>query len=215
MKNVAGYDGSRLMTGALGTLGVLLDVSLKVLPRPECEVTLRQESAAAPAIEALNRWAGQAVPLSASCWHAGVLYLRLSGATVAVRAAAQRIGGEVVEEADAWWRALRDQQLAYFQQQGRLWRLSVPPATPPLPLAGEMLIEWGGAQRWLWSNDTAASLRATVADVGGHAMLFRGATAADEIFHPLTPAVAALHRRIKQAFDPAGILNPGRMYAGL
>jgi glycolate oxidase FAD binding subunit len=214
MKNVAGYDVSRLMTGAFGTLGVLLDVSLKVLPRPQCELTSTFQCEAEQAIRWLNRWAARPLPLSASSWQDGLLRVRLSGVEAAVRAALRHIGGEASDEDAAYWRALRDQKLAFFQRGGRLWRIVVPPASAPLPLAGEMLIEWGGAQRWLWSYAESAEIRRVIVRMGGHATLCRGAIAGDEPFHPLVPEVEALHRRIKQAFDPAGILNPGCLYAG-
>lgn len=217
MKNVAGYDVSRLLAGSLGTLGLILEVSLKVLPVPLREASLRFEMSEIDALARLNEWAGQPLPISASCWHQGVLTLRLSGADAAVEAAQRRLGGQPLVDAEAanFWAALRDQTHAYFNG-GSLWRMSVPSHASAIILRGEQLIEWGGSQRWLKVGDTDAdvdSIRRTVAASGGHATLFRGGDKGVGVFHPLAPAVAKIHERLKQSFDPAGIFNPGRMYA--
>lgn len=215
MKNVAGYDVSRMLAGSLGTLGLILEVSLKVLPLPLREASLRFEMSEIDALTRLNEWGGQPLPVSASCWHQGVLTLRLSGADAAVEAALRKLGGQLFGDMDAahFWAALRDQTHAYFAG-GSLWRMSVPSHTSAIILRGEQLIEWGGAQRWLKVDDAdAESIRRTVAASGGHATLFRGGDKGVGVFHPLAPAVAKIHERLKQSFDPAGIFNPGRMYA--
>ena len=214
MKNVAGYDVSRLLAGSLGTLGLVLQVSLKVLPLPFRETTIRFAMSEIAALARLNEWAGQPLPISASCWHDGVLTLRLSGAEAAVNAALHRLQGDDVADGAAFWRALREQTHGFFDCAS-LWRLSLPPACSALILKGEQLIEWGGAQRWLKVEadlDMAANIRKAVAAVGGHATLFRGGDKSIGVFHPLAPAVARIHQRLKLAFDPAGIFNPGRMY---
>ncbi len=213
MKNVAGYDLSRLMVGALGTLGVLLEVSLKVLPRPAEEITLDFELDAEAAAARLVEWGRRPLPLSATLVHAGRLHVRLSGSTQGVRAARQALGGEQGD--DAIWRATREQTLAFFQDPRPLWRVSLPPAAPTMNLPGEQLSEWGGAQRWLASDLPADTLRRRVAALGGHATLFRNHDGAGEVFPPLAPALLALHRRVKQALDPHGLFNPGRLYEGL
>ncbi len=211
MKNVAGYDVSRLLTGSLGTLGLLLEVSLKVLPKPYAETSLRLQMTEDEAIRRLNEWGGQPLPISASAWCDGALVLRLSGAKAAITAAQQTIGGEEIS-GDDFWLAMREQSNEFFTQSSTLWRLSVPSTAAPIAL-GEQLIEWGGAQRWLRSNQTAEVIRATAARAGGHATLFRGGDKSVGVFQPLAPAVGRIHQNMKQAFDPDGIFNPGRMYA--
>ena len=215
MKNVAGYDVSRLLAGSLGTLGLILEVSLKVLPVPVSEAGLRFEMSEIDALRHLNEWAGQPLPISASCWHQGVLSLRLSGAEAAVVSAQRKLGGEAIDDGDAFWASLRDQTHAYFDG-GALWRLSVPSAASAIILRGEQLIEWGGAQRWLKvdGGDAAQAdgIRRTVSAAGGHATLFRGGDTSVGVFHPLAPALMKIHQRLKHSFDPAGIFNPGRMY---
>ena len=138
MKNVAGYDVSRLMAGSLGTLGVLLEISLKVLPLPASETTLRLKCGEAESITFMNKWAAQPLPITATACHAGDLGVRLSGARVAVDAAARKIGGSVVEpaQAEGFWAGLREQTDPFFAGGTPLWRLSVKPTTPPLDLPG-------------------------------------------------------------------------------
>ena len=211
IKNVAGYDVSRLMVGALGTLGLITEVSLKVLPQPAAETTLQFELDEAAAILKMNQWAGQPLPLSATSWHAGLLTVRLSGAASAVHAAQAKLGGEALKDASAFWQRLRDQATPFFDKRP-LWRLAVKPTTPALNLGNAQWIEWGGAVRWLASDLPAATLREAAKTAGGHATLFRGTAPADGVFAPLAPALAALHRSLKQRFDPKGIFNRGRLY---
>jgi len=215
MKNVAGFDVSRVLAGSLGTLGVLLEVSLKVLPLPTAEATLRFEHTAADAIAAMNAWAGKPLPLSATAWHDGLLHVRLSGAAAAVSAAIATLGGERLDDAFAqrYWRDIREQSAAFFTSAQTLWRLSLKSKTPPLDLHGAQLIEWNGALRWLATDATAAAVRAAAEFGGGHATLFRGGAKSAGVFHPLPPALMAIERKLKLTFDPAGIFNPGRMYA--
>ena len=216
MKNVAGFDVSRLITGSLGTLGLILEVSLKVLPLPVAEATLRFELQQDQALDAMNRWAGQPVPLAATCWQGNVLTLRLCGAQAAIAAACKSLGGERIAEpaAAVFWTALREQTTAFFAGDGPLWRLSLPSVTPPLDLPGPQLIEWGGAQRWVRGAVDAASLRQVAAKAGGHATSFRGGDKTGGVFSALSPGLMEVHHRLKQSFDPYGVFNPGRMYSG-
>lgn len=215
MKNVAGYDVSRLLTGSMGTLGLLLQVSLKVLPRPFASSTRVFEVDQENAIRLLNEWGGQPLPVSASSWVNDVLTVRLSGAQAAVDAAEKKLGGSALSNGDDFWRDLREQEHAFFaDRDAPLWRLSVPSVTPVLPLSGNTLIEWGGAQRWYrGASEDAGQLRALAAKCGGHATLYRGGDKSVGVFQPLAPAVDKIHRRLKASFDPSGIFNPGRMYS--
>ncbi|WP_372522674.1 glycolate oxidase subunit GlcE [Sulfuricaulis sp.] len=207
MKNVAGYDVSRLMVGALGTLGVLLEISLKVLPKPAKEVTLSFETPADKAIATMNAWAGRPLPLSAACHLDNTLYIRLSGTEPGVRAASTKLGGAVVENGDGFWRELREHQRNFFHNDIPLWRLSVPPATAPLNLPGKWLIDWGGAQRWIKSDAPASAIQQEAEKAGGHATLFRHAKQNGATFHPLPARLASLHQNLRQAFDPDEIMN--------
>jgi len=212
MKNVAGYDVARALPGSLGTLGVIVEASLKVLPRPVAEQTLLFEMNEAESIRRANEWGGQPLPISATAWCGDQLYVRLSGAAAGVQAAHAKMGGSPVPEAALLWAELREQAHGFFLPgHGTLWRLAVPPTTGPLDL-GATLVEWNGGQRWVWSDAPAEKIRARVEAAGGHATQFRGGDRRST-FHPLPPALAAIHRRLKAEFDPAGIFNPGRLYA--
>ncbi len=215
IKNVAGYDVSRLMTGAFGTLGVLLDVSLKVLPLPEHEATLQKACSAEQALDIMTRLAGQPTPLSGACHDAENLYLRFSGSRQSVEAACKRFEGDEMEHGQRLWQQIREHQHAFFRQQKPLWRLSLAASSAPLTLAGETFLDWGGAQRWLYSDEPASRIRDAVSALGGHATLFRNPGEQSEIFHPLGSLEKQLHLNLKQVFDPFGLLNYGRMYEGL
>ncbi|WP_292993994.1 glycolate oxidase subunit GlcE [Nitrosomonas sp.] len=214
MKNVAGYDVSRLMVGAMGTLGMLLEVSLKVLPKPMTEITLHMQMDEATAIDKMNQWAGKPLPISATCFRSGELFLRLSGAESALRAAKLKLGGEELSEGDVFWKSLREQTHDFFRSASSLWRLSINPTTPPLSLPGEKLIEWNGGLRWMLNDENldAAILRKTAKDAGGHATLFRSNEPGISVFHPLEPGMMNIHYALKEKFDPSRILNPGRLY---
>lgn len=217
MKNVAGYDVARALAGSLGILGLIVEVSLKVLPQPVAQSTLQFAMSAATALDKLNEWGGRPVPLSASVWCDGVLTLRLSGATAAVASARSHLGGEMIDpaQADSFWLGIREHTDPYFSGETALWRVSVPFAAAMLPLHGEQMIEWGGAVRWFRTPQPAREIRACAQQIGGHATLFRGGDRSQGVFTPLTPALAAIHKRLKAQFDPAGIFNPGRMFADL
>jgi glycolate oxidase FAD binding subunit len=220
MKNVAGFDVSRLLAGSLGVLGVICEVSLKVLPVAPATATLRFEMDEATAIHTLNTWAGRPLPLNASAWWDGLLVLRLAGARAAVQAACAQLGGETIANdlAAPFWTGLRDQRDEFFVNARRavqagagLWRLSVPSTTPPLRLSGEQLMEWGGAQRWLCTSTPAGNVREAALQAGGHATLFGAPDRASRVFAPMQPVLARIHRELKQAFDPDSVFNRGRL----
>lgn len=215
IKNVAGFDVSRLIAGALGTLGVLLEVSLRVVPRPAAERTLVQELPEAAALERMTAFASRPLPVSATAWEAGRLAVRLSGAESAVDAAASALGGAVLEaaEATAYWHAVREQARPFFGDGLPLWRIALPANRPPLALAGPQCLEWRGMRRWLPTDAPAALIRARAAALGGEATLFRGPRGGTPVFTPRTPAVARIEARLRAEFDPAGIFNRGRMHA--
>ena len=217
MKNVAGYDCSRLMAGAMGTLGVMLEISLKVLPKQAAEVTLINQTSLSLALKMMNHWAGKSLPLSAACYDGKNCYLRLSGARTAVKSARQLIGGEQHSDSNAFWQTIKEHQHPFFQSSRPLWRLSLPAERPAIDLPGEWLIDWCGAQRWLLSDSSAEVIREQAQQAGGHATLFRrGANeTTTETFQRPTDGVMQLHRRLKQAFDPTGIFNPGRLFPNL
>jgi len=207
MKNVAGYDVSRLMAGSYGTLGVLLDISLKVLPKTAREITLKFEMNADTAIHQMNTWAGQPLPLTAACFLGDTLYIRLSGTDKGVRAAHIKLGGEHDTRGAAFWQELREQQLLFFAGEAPLWRLSVPSAAPLLDLPGNWLFDWGGAQRWLRTSANAIDLQRAAESVGGHAKLFRNAGGPNPA-HPSNAMASRLARELRRAFDPSAIFNP-------
>lgn len=242
MKNVAGYDVSRLMAGSMGTLGLITEVSLKVLPIAPAEVTLKFTCSQQEAITMLNTWGGKPLPLNASCWMkneinnhgTGVLYVRLRGAVAAVSAAIKNMGGELQNATSgnatvaADWQALRNQTLPFFElnENESLWRLSVPDTTPDLQLdaMGETLMEWHGALRWVKLSQEAVTkdamaLREMVTRVGGIATIFIANksinTPTMSIFNQLTSPLLQIHKQLKQEFDPAGIFNRGRLFADM
>lgn len=201
MKNVAGYDVSRLQAGAFGTLGVLLAVSVKVLPQPSVERTRIFELSPAEALTCCRAWARRPHPISATCYYQGQLRVRLSGAETAVAQAAAQLGGED-DAGSGFWPALRDQRLEFFAEPG-LWRTSVPPAAA-LP-ADDCLTTWGGAERW-WRPEDAASAQPQAAAQGGHARPFDGTFGLRAGPH-LSGPEARLSERLRQAFDPDRVFN--------
>ena len=213
MKNVAGYDVSRMIAGSLGTLGVILEVSLKVLPKPAAEASLRLDLSEAKALETLNQWAGRPLPISATAWQGDALTVRLSGARAAVAAAVARLGGECLPDdaAARFWRELREHQLEFFAGDAPLWRLGLPSTAGKPDLPGATLIEWGGSQRWLRGDIDPARVRAEAARLGGHATVFRGGDKSAGVFHPMPPALAALNERVRRALDPQGRFDTRRL----
>jgi glycolate oxidase FAD binding subunit len=218
MKNVAGFDVSRLVAGSLGTLGVVLEVSLRCLPLPKLEATRVLELQPEQAIRRMNEWGGRPLPVTATWYGDGRLYMRLSGVDSAIAAAAREIGGSALDDANAFWTSVRDQRHAFFGNNGKtsLWRLSVKSTAPYAELGGAQAIEWGGALRWLKADQAADAqmLRTWARQNGGHASLYRGDKSAGR-FQPLDAPLLVIHRALKSTFDPAGIFNRRRMYPDL
>ena len=216
MKNVAGYDASRLMCGAMGGLGVILDVSLKVIPKPEAEITVSHECDINQAIQYMHQWVKQSLPVSASCYIDSQLYIRLSGNQSSVSSAQQIIGGEVIDNSVSFWQQIKEQSHDFFTTKHPLWRLSLASNISPLDnLSGDTLYEWGGALRWLRTDEAAEKIRDTLSALGGHATLFKNNSQNIAPFQPLSGGMLNIHRKLKQAFDPENILNPGCMYKDL
>ena len=215
MKNVAGYDVSRVMVGAMGTLGLLLDVSLKVLPVPARETTLRFELSQEEAIRRMNAWAARPHGISATWHEARTLSVRLSGTGEGVEESAHRLGGERMADSAEFWRDVREQRWDSDAGGSVLWRIAVKSTTPPLPLPGAPTIEWNGALRWLRTGADPMLVREVARKAGGHATCFRGASETVPAFHALPEPLMRLHTRLKAAFDPARVLNRGRLYPEL
>ncbi|MBR7799436.1 glycolate oxidase subunit GlcE [Undibacterium fentianense] len=215
MKNVAGFDVSRLLVGSLGVLGLILDITLKVMPRPQRETSLVFAMSEPDALRQLNRWAAQALPITGSVFHAGRLVLRLSGSESALRYARHRLGGIEFDLADAFWLQIREQQHHFFMaEEGlALLRLSMPSTAPSIPTRAKTLIEWGGAQRWVWTHESIDTIRERVKNVGGHVTQFRYANHQQPVFEPMETALQKVHLRIKHAFDPNGIFNRGQLFS--
>jgi glycolate oxidase FAD binding subunit len=242
MKNVAGYDVSRLMAGSWGTLGLITEVSLKVLPVAPAEATLMIAGLAqGPALDLLHRWGGQPLPLNASAWVrdttaqpvADYLFVRLRGAVAAVQSAIGKMAADAVAlgaqvqamdnaEAAQDWRASAEQSLAFFDAphpDACLWRLSVPQTAPVLDLPYPTYIEWQGAQRWLWAPATAAvPLRELAQSLGGHATLFRASATHAELDKvvgvntPLDAVQDRIQQQLQKQFDPKGVFATGRLH---
>jgi len=219
MKNVAGFDVSRLMAGSLGTLGVLLDISLKLTPHRQSEKTVVIPASLHESIAMMNHWASSPLPITAMCADGQQVYFRICGTASSVQRSMNEIGGRIDEAGLMFWKTMREHQTSFFTNDRPLYRLSVPAAAPFAVLEGtveaDWLIGWGGAQRWLKSDLPLDQVQAFAKDIGGYATLFRGGSREGEVFAPLAPALMALHRQVKKGFDPHGILNPQRMYKDL
>ena len=214
MKNVAGFDLFRPMARSMGTLGVLLKIAIRVLPMPEVEKTLLHwESDQLCALKKMNQWPCETQAISAASWDGRHIRIRLSGSSSGIEHARSFIGGEFVDGTD-YWQDLNNFRLDFFRQTERLWRISLAPMSEPFAVNARQIIDWGGAQRWLKSDEPPASIRSRASQLGGHAECFcEDNTVAT--FHPLEGSVLAVNQRFKTALDPAGILNPGRMYPEL
>lgn len=215
IKNVAGYDLSRLMTGAFGTLGIILEVSIKVVPIPEVEITCFRSMSKEKALAKMLELSGQAIPISASCYDGEVFYVRLSGNENSVKATSKKIDFDKEENAINLWNDLRDYKAPIFNTDINIWRVSVPTTANPDIGDDPFLVDWGGGLYWLNSERSAKEIFSSTREAGGSAMLFRGSVQDQELFQPLPNGLLSLHKGLKKAFDPHGILNPGKMYASL
>ena len=214
MKNVAGFDLFRPMARSMGTLGVLLKIALRIIPRPETEQTLLiEENDEAGALEKMNHWAGKTHAISAAAWDGKYIRIRLSGSAAGIEHGRAQIGGENLSD-ENYWQDLNNFRLDFFQQQGRLWRISVAPMSGPVGENPRQLIDWGGAQRWLKTDDPPETIRSRASQLGGHAECFSDDQTVPT-FHPLEGNLLTLNQRFKAALDPAGILNRGRLYPEL
>ena len=212
MKNVAGYDVSRLMAGAMGTLGVLTEVTLKVAPRPEATVTVRRPVGASEALHAMNDIGRTPLPITGACWHEGGMYVRLAGPASAVAAAADRIEGSSVSDDREFWRGLREMSLPFFADAGDLWCVSLRSTRDHFMPDANWLLDWRGARRWLAAGDRD-TLDRHVQEAGGELWHVRGAQGGAEVFAERGEAYRAMLLRLKRALDPAGVFNPGRLYS--
>lgn len=215
MKNVAGYDVSRLMVGAMGTLGVLLEISLKLRPQPAQEITLSKQLTAEQARKQWRQYFGQATNLSATCYDGEQLLLRLSGGSGSIAAMRDRIGGDLVDDGAKTWAKLKNHLTPFFCDATTLWRITQRPASPLHVYAGAQQVEWSGGLIWLNSDAPATEIRQLARQHGGHATLFRSHQPESEPFHPLPAGLLRLHKNVKASLDPQGIFNPGKIYADL
>ncbi len=213
MKNVAGYDLSRLMTGAFGTLGIILEVSIKVVPIPEIEITCSRSMTKEKALAKMLELSGQAIPLTASCYDGEMFYIRLSGNENSVRATSKEVDLDIEEQGFNLWNELRDYKAPIFNSDINTWRVSVPTTANPDIGDDPYLVDWGGGLYWLNSERPAKEIFDLAREAGGSAMLFRGSVQDQNMFQPLSNGLLSLHKGLKKAFDPHGILNPGKMYA--
>ena len=213
MKNVAGYDVSRLLTGSFGTLGLLTEISVKVLPLPREERTLRFELDEATAISTMNKWAAQPLSISATSYLDGSLYVRLSGAAAAVGASQKKLGGEPIADDAAFWMSIREQTHPVISNAPALWRFSIKPTSSALGL-GRQVIEWNGALRWIVADLDPAIAFKLAEKAGGHASVFRSGNKRHGI-QQLSSGLLAVHKKLKRAFDPHGIFGPGRIHADI
>lgn len=215
MKNVAGYDLSRLQAGAMGGLGLMTELSFKVLPKPAVELTLVFDCNQAEAIELMNKRAAEPKPITAATWISDKLYIRLAGAGSAVEATRKAWGGELVEEGKAFWQSVQDRELELFNSSQPIWRFSINPTAKPLELDGSLLVNWGGAERWYTGDYDMDQLVKMAEAAGGQVSLYRGGNRVAEVNHPIAKPLQDLQKRIKTSIDPKGIFNPGRVYSWL
>ena len=215
VKNVAGYDVSRFMCGAMGTLGVITEVSLKTIPKPESEITLVYEHMFEQASDFMQRLLQTNLPVTASYYENNCLYLRFAGNENVIEKIKERLGGEQLDKSKQLWHSVKEQQRDFFESDKNLWRCMVPVNCGALSISGESVCEWNGGLRWYTSDDDIRSVMKITKSAGGYATLFRANSPLTHRFAEPAAALKKLHLKLKQAFDPDNILNPGRMYPWL
>lgn len=212
IKNVAGYDVSRLMSGALGTLGAITQVSIKVLPKPQCEITLAIECSEQDALLKMNSWTQTQFPITATYFERDILHIRIAGLEKTTTKIHNQIGGEIIHASEEFWISVKEQQCDFFQTSQYLWRCVVPHNSPALPIQGDTCIEWNGGLRWIKTDDLDHVISAC-SSIRGYATLFKAQSKPKDFLSPLSPSLKNLHINLKVAFDPKRILNPGHMYS--
>ena len=216
IKNVAGFDVSRLMVGSMGCLGILLEISLKVVPKPVAEQTVIIEHADPDeSITLMNQLAGKPIPISGASWVNGETRIRISGSDVAVDEARRSIGGGRDSHGNEFWLAINNQTHEFFHNAPMLLRGSVTPGSKMFCAAKNQLIDWGGGLRWTVCDEVDSAFEQAVNGVDGHLTCFRNGDRKSEVFAALPSAIMKFHQNLKNQFDPTRILNPGRMYAEL
>lgn len=217
MKNVAGYDLSRLMVRSHGTLGVILNVSLRLLPKPESNMTLTFDANQSDALNYFKAIRVQLFPITATAWHNNQVFIRLSGSEALLKNYKKDIKGEELPNADEFWQNIRDHHDRFFQENNKpLWRFSLPPSSEKFArIDSEPLIEWGGAQRWVQTNTPANIIQSIACSRKGYVTLFKGDLPGFPRFPILEENLLKLHKSLKHKMDPHGIFNPNRIYQGL
>lgn len=213
MKNVAGYDVSRLMCGAFGTLGLLTQVTMKVLPKPKAEITIKFEYSEQEAIKQIQTWLTSLIPISATYYENNQLWIRVSGLDDTVTNVQKNIGGEIISSSNAFWDSIKDHQTDFFKDSSPLYRCIIPQNSPTISIQGDTCFEWNGALRWIKSNNSFEEVIEQASALRGHVTLFRSDSKPTDCLNPMNEHLKKLHLNLKQAFDPTGILNPGRMYS--
>ena len=213
MKNVAGYDASRLMCGALGTLGVLTQVSIRVAPKPQAEITLALDINQNEALNKMNAWAQTQLPISATYFNNDILHVRIASLEKNIEKIHKQIGGEKISSSEEFWKSVKNHQSEFFQTDQPLWRIIMPNNTPPLSINGESCIEWNGGLRWIITTEDAQHITNQCQAFKGYASLFKANSKPNDCLAEINPNLKKLHLNLKTAFDPNRILNPGRMYS--
>jgi glycolate oxidase FAD binding subunit len=215
VKNVAGYDVSRFMCGAMGTLGIITEISFKTIPKPESEITLVYEQPIEQALDFMQRLLQTNLPVTASYHENNRLYLRFAGNENVIEKVKERLGGEQLDDSKQLWHSVKEHQRDFFDSDENLWRCMVPANCGALSISGESVFEWNGGLRWYTSDDDIESVMKTTKSAGGYATLFRTKSSLTHRFTEPAAALKKLHLKLKQAFDPGNILNSGRMYPWL